>query len=128
MHACTHALTGDHRTRASVLHVHLAKRCVRWTLNSTRSASDAKPSDAPMHRATLSHIVGRRSSIQRCQVLLKLRCHTRSLASKPPTCPSHMQSVRQAKPYLDLLHLGHMTPCHISYAMSFSIITYSPMD
>jgi hypothetical protein len=38
------------------------------------------------------------------------------------TCPSHLQPVRRAKPCLDLLHLSHMTPCHVSYVMS-SFIT-----
>ena len=50
-----------------------------------------------------------------------------SSASKPSTCPSLLQPVHQAKPHLDLLHLSHMTPCHVSYAMC-SFITYSPMD
>ena len=47
---------------------------------------------------------------------------TRSIASKPPTCPSRLQPVHQAKSCLDLLHLSHMTQCHVSYAMS-SFIT-----
>ena len=47
----------------------------------------------------------------------------RSSASKPLTCPSLLQSVHQAKSCLDLLHLSHMTPCHISYVLS-SFITY----
>ena len=68
-------------------------------------------------QASPSHAVSRR------QVLLKLHRHTRSLASKPPTCPSLLQPVHRAKPHLDLLHLGHMTQCHVSYAMSTSIIT-----
>jgi hypothetical protein len=38
------------------------------------------------------------------------------------TCPSHLQPVHQAKSCLDLLHLSHMTQCHVSYAMS-SFIT-----
>ena len=38
------------------------------------------------------------------------------------TFPSHLQPVRRAKSCLDLLHLDHMTPCHVSYAMS-SFIT-----
>ena len=50
-----------------------------------------------------------------------------SSAWKPPTCLSLLQPVHQAKPHLDLLHLSHMTYCHVSYAMS-SFITYSPMD
>ena len=47
---------------------------------------------------------------------------TRSIAPKPPTCPSRLQLLHQAKPCLDLLHLSHMTPCHVSYAIS-SFIT-----
>ena len=43
---------------------------------------------------------------------------------KPPTCPSRLQLVHQAKSYLDLLHLSHMPPCHVSYAMSSFINTY----
>ena len=50
------------------------------------------------------------------------RCLSPSALSHHSTCPSHLQPVRRAKSYLDLLHLGHMTPCHISYAMS-SFIT-----
>jgi hypothetical protein len=45
-----------------------------------------------------------------------------SIAPKPPTCPAHLQPVHQAKSCFDLLHLSHITPCHVSYAMS-SIIT-----
>ena len=47
----------------------------------------------------------------------------RSSASKHPTYPSLLQPVHQAKSHLDLLHLSHMTPCHVSYAMN-SFITY----
>ena len=47
---------------------------------------------------------------------------TRSITPKPPTCPSRLQPVHQAKSCLDLLHLSHMTQCHVSYAMS-SFIT-----
>jgi hypothetical protein len=36
---------------------------------------------------------------------------TRSIAPKPPTCPSRLQPVHQAKSCLDLLHLSHMTQC-----------------
>ena len=43
---------------------------------------------------------------------------TRSIAPKPLTCPSRLQPVHQARSYLDFLHLSHMTPCHVSYAMS----------
>ena len=50
---------------------------------------------------------------------------TWSIAPKPPTCPSCLQLVHQAKPCLDLLHLSHMTPCHVSYAMSFFITCVS---
>ena len=48
---------------------------------------------------------------------------TRSIAPKPPTCPSRLQPVHQAKSCLNLLHLDHMTQCHVSCAMSSSIIT-----
>ena len=41
---------------------------------------------------------------------------------KPPTCPSCLQPVHQAKSFLDLLHLSHMAQCHVSYTMS-SFIT-----
>ena len=34
---------------------------------------------------------------------------TRSIASKPPTCPSRLQPVHQIKSCLDLLYLDHMT-------------------
>jgi hypothetical protein len=47
---------------------------------------------------------------------------TRSIAPKPPTCPSCLQLFYQAKSCIDLLHLSHMTQCHVSYAMS-SFIT-----
>jgi hypothetical protein len=47
---------------------------------------------------------------------------TRSIAPKPLTCPSRLQPIHQAKSCLDLLHLSHMTPCHVSYAIS-SFIT-----
>jgi hypothetical protein len=69
------------------------------------------------------HLLFTVASVHRRQILLKLHCHTWSLASKPPTCPSHLQPVRRAKSCLDLLHLDHMTPCHVSYAMSSFIIT-----
>ena len=48
---------------------------------------------------------------------------TRSIAPKPPTCPSCLQPVHQAKSCLDLLHLDHMTQCHVSCAISSFIIT-----
>ena len=48
---------------------------------------------------------------------------TRSIAPKPPTCPSRLQLVHQAKSCLDLLHLDRMTQCHISCAISSIIIT-----
>jgi hypothetical protein len=54
---------------------------------------------------------------------LALHCCFGPLApSHHSTCPSHLQPVHQAKPCLDLLHLSHLTRCHISYAMS-SFIT-----
>ena len=46
-----------------------------------------------------------------------------SITPKPPTCPSRLQPVHQAKSCLDILHLSHMTQYHVSYAMS-SFITY----
>jgi hypothetical protein len=51
----------------------------------------------------------------------------RSIATKPLTCPSRLQPVHRAKSCLDLLHLSHMTQCHVSHAMS-SIIACSPVD
>ena len=48
---------------------------------------------------------------------------TRSITPKPPTCPSRLQPVHQAKSCLDLLHLDHMTLCHVSCAISSFIIT-----
>ena len=50
----------------------------------------------------------------------------RSIAPKPPTCPSLLQPVHQGKSHLDFLYLSHMTPCYVSYAMS-SFITHSYM-
>ena len=70
------------------------------------------------------HLLFTVASVHRCQVLFKLHRHTRSLTSKPPTCPSHLQPVHRVKPHLDLLHFGHMTPYHVSYTMSSSIITW----
>ena len=46
-----------------------------------------------------------------------------SIAPKPPTCPSRLQPIHQAKSCFDLLHLDHMTQCHVSYAISSFIIT-----
>ena len=45
------------------------------------------------------------------------RCFGPSVLSHHSTCPSHLQPVHQAKSCLDLLHLSHMTPYHVSYAM-----------
>ena len=39
---------------------------------------------------------------------------TRSITLKPPTSPSRLQPIYQAKSCLDLLHLSHMTQCHVS--------------
>jgi hypothetical protein len=63
------------------------------------------------------------ASVYRRQVLPKLPRHTQSLASKPPACPTRLQLVHQAKSYLDLLHLDHMTQCHVSCVMSSFINT-----
>jgi hypothetical protein len=49
-------------------------------------------------------------------------CFSPSAPSHHSTCPSHLQPVRRAKSCLDLLHVDHMIPCHVSYAMS-SFIT-----
>jgi hypothetical protein len=49
-------------------------------------------------------------------------CFDPLASSHHSTCPSHLQPVYQAKPCLDLLHLSHMTQCHVSYALS-SFIT-----
>ena len=46
----------------------------------------------------------------------------RSIAPKPSTCRSRLQSVHQAKSCLDLFHLDHMTQCHVSCAISSFII------
>jgi hypothetical protein len=75
-----------------------------------------------VHRSWL-HLLFTIASVHQRQVLLKLHRHTWSLASKPLTCPSHLQPVHRAKSCLDLLHLDHMTPCHVSYAMSSFINT-----
>jgi hypothetical protein len=50
------------------------------------------------------------------------RCFGSLAPSHHSTCPSHLQPVHRAKSCLDLLYLNHMTPCHVSYAMS-SFIT-----
>ena len=50
-------------------------------------------------------------------------CLGPSVPSHHSTCPSHLQPVHRAKSCLDLLHLNHMTQCHVSCAMSFIIIT-----
>jgi hypothetical protein len=49
-------------------------------------------------------------------------CFCPSTLSHHLTCPSHLQPVRQAKSCLNLLHLDHMTQCHVSCAIS-SFIT-----
>jgi hypothetical protein len=46
---------------------------------------------------------------------------------KASDLPFTLATVHQAKPHFDLRHLGHMTPCHVSYAMS-SFMTQSPVD
>jgi len=68
-----------------------------------------------VHRSC-PHLLFTVASVHRCQVLLKLYHCMRSLALKPPTCPSHLQPVRRAKPHLNLFHLDHMTPCHVLYS------------
>jgi hypothetical protein len=51
------------------------------------------------------------------------RCFGPSAPSHHSTCLSHLQPVHRAKSCLDLLHLDHMTQCHVSCAMSTFIIT-----
>jgi hypothetical protein len=53
------------------------------------------------------------------------RCFGPSAPSYHSTCPSHLQPVHRVKSYLNLLHLDHMTPCHVSYAMSSFVICVS---
>ena len=48
---------------------------------------------------------------------------TRFIASKPLTCPSRLQPVHQDKSCLNILHLDHMTQCHLSCAINSFIIT-----
>ena len=50
-------------------------------------------------------------------------CFSLSVPSHHSTCPSHLQPVHQAKSCLDLLHLDHMTQCHVSCTISSFIIT-----
>jgi hypothetical protein len=52
-------------------------------------------------------------------------CIGPSVPSHHSTCPSHLQPTRRAKSCLDLLHLDHMTQCHVSCAMSFFITCVS---
>jgi hypothetical protein len=55
---------------------------------------------------------------------LALHCYfSPSAPSHHSTCPSHLQPVHRAKSCLDLLHLDHMTQCHVLCAMSSFIIT-----
>ena len=63
------------------------------------------------------------ASVYRRQILPKL--HRLAVSCfNALTCPSPLQPFHQGKPCLDLLHFGHMTPCHVSYAMSSSITLY----
>ena len=48
---------------------------------------------------------------------------TQFISPKPLTCSSRLQPVHQAKSCLDLLHLDHMTQCHVSFTISSFIIT-----
>ena len=48
---------------------------------------------------------------------------TRSSASKPLTCPSHLQPVHQAKPHLDLLHL--VTWLHVMSHMQWAPLSHN---
>jgi hypothetical protein len=71
-----------------------------------------------------------------CSSPLRLSIGAKSCSSFTVTRSPSLQSLRLAlhtctgpssKPHLDLCHLGHITPCHVSYAMS-SFMTPSPMD
>jgi hypothetical protein len=53
------------------------------------------------------------------------RCFGPLVPSHHSTCPSHLQPVCWAKFYLDLLHLDHMTQCHVLCAMSSFIACVS---
>jgi hypothetical protein len=50
-------------------------------------------------------------------------CFGPSAPSHHSTCPSHLQPVHRNKSCLNILHLDHMTQCHISCAMSSFINT-----
>ena len=63
------------------------------------------------------------ASVHQRQILPKLH-HLAVHHFKALTYPSTLQPVHQAKSCLDLLHFGHITPCHVSYAMSSSITLY----
>ena len=52
------------------------------------------------------------------------RCVGPSVSSYHSTCPSHLQPALHAKSCLDLLHLDHMTRCHVTYAISFMLIIH----
>jgi hypothetical protein len=55
--------------------------------------------------------------------LAPYHCFGSSMPSHHSTCFSHLQPIRRAKSCLNLLHLDHMTQCHVSCAMSSFIIT-----
>ena len=69
----------------------------------------------------MMHFISSRNRIGSTSLALH-RCFGASAPSHHSTCPLHLQPVHQAKSCLDLLHLSHMTQCHVSYAMS-SFIT-----
>ena len=56
--------------------------------------------------------------------LLNLPRHMRFVASKPPTCPSHLQPVHWRKALSWSSPSSHTTPYHVSYAMSSFITLY----
>ena len=56
--------------------------------------------------------------------LLKLPRHMWFVASKPPTCPSHLQSIHRCKALSWSCQSSHKTSCHVSYAMSSFITLY----
>jgi hypothetical protein len=110
-------------------HVVIPLPCVFYSNSSDIDATHASTNHQMLwstsyHHVTIlvhrswPHLLFTVVSVHRCQVLPKLYRHTRSLVLKHLTCPSHLQPVHRAKPHVDLLHLGHMTPYHVSYAIS----------
>ena len=92
--------------------------CAFHSISSNVDTCTNQSSNDMIHFISSHDLIG--SSI--LTALALHRCFGPSAPSHHSTCPSHLQHVRQAKPCLDILHFSHMTPCHVSYAMS-SFIT-----